>query len=208
MRIAAVATSTPKMSAYTPTTFTRLSVTAWGRRKISTARKMDHAPAAAQAPSSLEHPPGLHDCFAALVGEREPETLGSELEARARCSYPFEGDAVRLATAGRKSDKITQAVAEKVVQDAVESAAVRDLDAVERAAISTAIRPANLEEHALPRNRQVRAEPDCSPGTTARPIEIPRDPPTGYRSASEYRTRLGRCPRSLRGFGRRDKSRS
>jgi transcriptional regulator with PAS, ATPase and Fis domain len=46
-----------------------------------------------------------------------------------RCPRPFEGDAIRLATAGRKSDKITQ----------VEPAAARDLDAVERDAISTAI---------------------------------------------------------------------
>src|SRR3989442_16005473 len=34
-------------------------------------------------------------------------------------------------------------------------------------------RPANLEEPALPENRQVRAEPDSSPGPTARPIDGP-----------------------------------
>ena len=36
------------MSAYTPTVFTRLCVSAWGRLRMSTGRKMDQEPAAAR----------------------------------------------------------------------------------------------------------------------------------------------------------------
>src|SRR6267142_5811695 len=50
-------------------------------------------------------------------------------------------------------------------------------------------RPANLEEHALPQNRQVRAEPDSSPGSTARPIDV----------LSTHRPDIGRRPNIGRG---------
>ena len=90
-------------------------------------------------------------------------------------------------TAAALPEEIARSVAATGREPGVsaESAAVRDLDAVERDAIRTAIarrqgnltmvcqRPANLEEHALPQNRQVRAEPDSSPGPTARPIDGP-----------------------------------